>query len=645
MLLLSMTPLLPDHIDEICADLKRQQDEGITTCAMLMMYFAPEGTPPFEKAEHYCKIYDVYSEKLKKMGVRHGAVVQSTIGHGAPLNAEHPFQKLESLMENGEVRDICCPYDENYREYIKKQMAILAKRRPEIIMVDDDIGLLYRWDKGCTCKRHMDELAKRIGKKITREELVKCVHGTTEEDKRITNAYIDTHREALVGAVKAMREGIDSVDPTIQGVMSTAGNYCEFTEDMIEIFAGKGNERVVRINNGNYTPAGARWFSKNMLRAATQREIMGDRIDYFLAETDTCPQNRYSTGAQSLHAHMTGTILEGAKGAKHWITRMRSFELASGEAYRQILSKHRGFYDALAELEPQIKPVGCRIPLSKVKDYCLTTPNIFAELLSGWASCVLERFGFPLYFSGKEGGAVFLDDKADVKFTDEQILEFFKGTLFLTAKSAKALNDRGFLEHTGVQVREWNGKRTSIEKVYVNNNYMQAQIGIQELVPINDSVKWDSDVLHTEIGKEDEALFPGSTIYKNSLGGTTIVFCGTPHTNFSYSQAFSFLNESRKKQFIKILKDEGHLPVYYPGDIDVYMRAGYLPDDTLFCAMFNISLDPMFEITLVLEKPAEKIEKLNPDGTKQEVEFYVEDGVTHIKEPLFTLNPVILFIK
>ena len=56
MLLLSMTPLLPDHIDEICADLKRQQDEGITTCAMLMMYFAPEGTPPIEKAEHYCKI-------------------------------------------------------------------------------------------------------------------------------------------------------------------------------------------------------------------------------------------------------------------------------------------------------------------------------------------------------------------------------------------------------------------------------------------------------------------------------------------------------------------------------------------------------------------------------------------------------------
>ncbi|MBR5586634.1 MAG: hypothetical protein IKW02_01595 [Clostridia bacterium] len=643
MIELSVTPLDPNHIDEICEDLKRQQDEGVTTHAAMTMYFAPEGNPVHEKAEYQCAIYDKYVEKFEKMGIKHAVMVQSTLGHMS-VNEDYPFQHTIGLAD-GEPHPTVCPYDEGFREYIKRQMAILAQRRPSIIMIDDDVGIVYRWYKGCTCPRHMAELAKLLGREITREELWERVHGTSEEDKRITELYLQTQKDALIGAVKAMREGIDSVDPSIQGMNCTAGNFCEFTEDIAEAFAGKGNPRIVRINNGNYTPAGARWFSKNMLRAATQKEILEGKIDGFLAETDTCPQNRYSTGAQSLHAHYTGTILEGAIGAKHWITRMSAFELSSGKAYREILSRHSGFYKALAELAPQIKPVGCRIPLSKHRDYCLTVPNIFGVLLSPWASCVLERLGFPLYFSGKPGGAVFMDDDVVHKFTDEQLKEFFGGTLIMSGKAAQAINDRGFKDYTGVELRDWSGTTMSGEVVKENCGKLQVQVDAREIVPINSDVKADSNVVHTGKGGVNQVLFPGSTIYKNPLGGTSVVFGGTPDTPFKYSMHFSFLNETRKEQFVKILKESGNLPVYYPGDIDIYMRAGYLPDDTLFCAMFNISLDPMYEITLVLEKPATKIEKLMPDGTRQEVEFYVEDGVTHVKSPAWTLDPVVLFIK
>lgn len=70
---------------------------------------------------------------------------------------------------------------------------------------------------------------------------------------------------------------------------------------------------MVRINNGNYTPEGARWLSRVAYRAAQQSEVLRKDVDVILAETDTCPQNRYSTGAQSLHAHFTASILEGAR--------------------------------------------------------------------------------------------------------------------------------------------------------------------------------------------------------------------------------------------------------------------------------------------------------------------------------------------
>ena len=125
------------------------------------------------------------------------------------------------------------------------------------------------------------------------------------------------------------------------------------------MLAGKNNPVVVRINNGNYTPAGARYFSRAFHRAATQIAKLKGKVDVFLAETDTCPQNRYSTGAMSLHTHFTGSILEGTNGAKHWITRLISYEPESGKAYRRVLSKNFGFYEKLAKIQPTLKWRGC----------------------------------------------------------------------------------------------------------------------------------------------------------------------------------------------------------------------------------------------------------------------------------------------
>ena len=79
--------------------------------------------------------------------------------------------------------------------------------------------------------------------------------------------------------------------------------------------------------------------------------------------------------------------------------------------------------------------------------------------------------------------------------------------------------------------------------------------------------------------------------------------------------------------------------------MDVYMRAGYLSDGRMLCAMFNLCLDPMEEIELALEKPAGKIELLQPDGTYTEADFKLTDGVTVIHAPLYTLTPQVLIIS
>lgn len=642
----SISPLDIDHIDEICEDLRLQQETGVSTCALFIMYFTPEGTPPWEKAKFYCEKYDRFREKLDKTGTKHGVLVQSTLGHITPPNESHPFQTVIATAEDGAPYEgVCCPMDPGFRAYIREQMRILAEHHPSVIMIDDDVGLLYRGAKGCSCPHHLSEFNRRAGTQMIREELYAHLCGTTEEDRRLTQIYLDVQRDGLVGAVEAMREGIDAVDPTIQGACSSAAAFCEFTEDIAAAIAGKGNPRIARYNNGNYTPAGARWFSKNMLRAAIQAEVLEGKIDVFLAETDTCPQNRYSTGAMSLHAHMTGTILEGAAGAKHWITRLSAHEPNSGKAYRQVLAKYHGFYEALHRLTPQIQPFGCRIPLSKVRDYRLDKPSWPIPLVSPWASCVLERMGFPLYFSGKSGGAVFLDDEAPAKFTDEQLLDFFRGTVILSAKAAQTVNERGFSAYTGVEVTPWQGPRASTEILRINGNRTNVQVDAQQLRPLSDAVIVDSDVIHISSLTTSETLFPGSTKFKNPLGGTTCVFCGTPDTPFSYAKAFSFLNESRKRQFTAILKETGNLPLYYPGDLEIYLRAGYLPDRTVFAAIFNISLDPLEKITLVCDFPVNRVEKLTPEGNRVPCAFTQEGDRLILEESAEILTPVILFLS
>ncbi len=664
MLNLSIANMNPAYIEEICADLLDQQKRGIADCAMMMMQFAPEGTPPEPKAEQQCRTYDLFRERLDKMGVKHGVLVQSTLGHVFPPSRPHPFQKVIGLV-TGTQYDVykpydktqmdgivfqcqCCPYDKNLQAYLREQMRTLASRHPSVIMIDDDMGLLYRVGiKGCSCPLHMAEFNRRAGTSLTREELLPHIYGNSEEDRRLTQIFIDVQGDSLVQAVRAMREGIDEADPSIQGVVSSAGSYCEFTEQMAEAFAGRGNPTAARFNNGCFGSETSRYFSGYMLRAAVQREHLRGKIDLFLTEGDTCPHNRYAVSAARLHAHMTGTILEGAKGVKAWITSLggSGFDLSAGRAYRNILAKHRGFYEKLAQLYDGCRFTGCRIPVPQTRDFSIRTANIFQTPLSCWATKVLERYGVPMYASKEAGGAVFLDEAAVPGFTDEEIRTLLGGTLFLSASAAQMLISRGFGNDIGTDVREWTGGLITAEHIRVTGTDIRRQFGGMELVPLFTETETLSDALYQPGDGTKQAMYPAVTSYRNARGGTVIVFSGTPDVAFHYDRSVSFLNSARKKQICSVLARTGNLPVYYPEDLEIYMKAGFLPDGTLLCALFNLSLDPLEDIPLICADPVREIGILTPEGDVRPCTFLREDGMIRISEPLYPMQPVILLLR
>ena len=638
--LYSIMALDTAHLEEICEDIREQVQSGVCKCPLFMVKLVPEGNPAIDKASIEAEKYILFRDRLAQMGIPAGILVQCTIGHGYPLNQMFGFTQYENLTD-GKKMFVVCPSDTGMQDYLRHQFAILAALSPDVIMVDDDFRLMGRPGMGCTCPWHMAEFRRRSGTQIERSELWNILRDRAHPlRKEYTDIFTETQRQSLLASARAMREGIDSVNPRLPGIFCCVGQTTEYAAEIAKILAGEGNPPVVRVNNGNYTPAGARNLSRIAYRCARQVDVLHKNgVNTILAETDTCPQNRYSTGFQSLHAHFTASILEGANGAKHWITRLVSYEPASGKAYRKKLARHAGFYRTLANLVPDITWQGCRIALPTRIDFGFAG----TDASDGWANCVLERFGVPLYYSSAEGGAVCLDGPADT-FSDEEILAMCRGTMLLASDSAAELCERGFGKYLGVSVQEWNAPHASFERPLIEGQKFNSQVRLKTLIPGEDT-RTDSVIYHLKDGVKEIPLAPGCTVYKNSLGGTAICFAGTPRTQFNYIEAFSFLNETRKAQLVRLLREAGDLPLYYVGDEEVFCKTGVLPGGERFCSLINIGLDPIDEIVLDVQENVTSAEILTDAGERIAVPFRVENGRITIEHPMYTLEPVVLFLR
>ncbi len=643
--LYTIMPLDLEHIDEICEDIKLQYETGVASCPLFKCTLVPEGNPPKDKATDLCNIYDKFKEKLDAMGIPSGILVQATIGHGWALSEMFPYQQYIDF-NGGAARNTVCPTDEGFKEYVRHCFTVIAQHKPHHIMLDDDFRLLFRPGNGCGCPEHMRRFNEAAGTSFTREELWEKVTADNPDKERYTKLMADLQIESLYETARIMRDAVDAVDPSIPGSFCCVGNEVEGAVEIARIMAGKGNPVIIRINNGNYTAATTRDFPRHFNRAAQQIAKLRDHVDILLAETDTCPQNRYSTGAMSLHTHFTGTIIEGAAGAKHWITRLKCHEPQSGKAYRKVLGAHRGFYEALAEIVPTLKWRGFRIPVTSTPKYTFGEGQTYGST-EGWGTCVIERLGLPMYFGADFGGIACLNADIDKRYSDMEITEILSHPVFLASDTAKNLIDRGFGKYIGVDVRPWKGKGASSELFLegdIKGNTANVQVGFMELVPTSDKTEISSIVYHAVGNEPKETLFPAVTIFENELGGTVFTFCGTPLARYNLVEAFSFLNYSRKQQLISLMKKVGEAPIYFPGDEELYLRVAEMPDGGMFCSLMNISTDPIEKIELVCEKNVNKVEMLTKTGERCNVIFEQNGENLIIKTGCGVLDPVVLFI-
>lgn len=646
MLNYTIMPLNEEHIDEFCEDIAYQIKNDIATMPLFCFTLTPEGDPAIDKAKLCCEIYDEYKKKLDERKLPSGVLIQATIGHGWKLNQASAFQKYVGLSD-GKSPEICCPLDKGFQKYIRASAARIASSHPDHIMLDDDFRLISRPAHGCACPLHMARLGELLGRPITREELWEALNQENTADRaRLRELFIQTQIDSLTECAREIRGGIDEVAPSIPGSFCLCGSG-EGAYEIASIMAGKGNPVIIRVNNADYCAENPRRFiSHSLFRAALQRNALTGTPDLLLAETDTCPQNRYSTPAAKLHSHFTLSILEGMGGAKHWITRLGAYEPKSGVAYRKKLAAFAGFYRELIRITPTLTWLGCKIPVPDSPRFRLTENDVSCNKAPGWCSHVLDHMGLPTHFSEDGEGVCFFDENSVRRFTDGELLRFLSGKVVLDAPAAERLIARGFGKYLGVDVkrREPGAKNASGEMIYPDG-ISDALYEVRELVPLSDSVKRYSDVYHLRDGIEKEILFPGVTCFENELGGVVVVFSGDTCFPFKLADAFGFLNETRKGQLARILRDLGQLPLYYPDDAEVYLRAARTADGKLLCAVLDMSLDPIDSLPLVSSQPIRRVQRLTPNGSYEEVPFSRKGDRVELSLTAHPFDPVILVLE
>ena len=648
----NIVPAIEGAEKEIAEDVVRVQKDRIADTSLMIFTLVPEGNPPIDKISILGKRFDKvrnYIDGRAKWGI----LLQSTLGHGYVLKNENKLEHLVRLGSLQENKYKCCPLGENTIKYMQDICRKVAMLKPSHIMIDDDFRMYTgAHNAGCLCPLHLKKISEKLGRPITAKEAQAHIFGTSEENRRVAKIIDEVIIDSICDLAQKMRDAIDEVDPTIRGSVCICYADIRSAERLGKIFAGKGYEPIIRINNARYakTNESPRNFAQTMYLSIQQlAQLKGKAI--VLAETDTLPHNRYGTSARSLHANYCGYIIDGCQGSKQWITSTSEFEVGGNEAYRKILSEHADFYEALADVSKNIvarKGVSTLIPEKPYYNMNPFDANSYATIVS-WAQTFCCVMGVPTNFEyvGKNAGFF---NASDLKlFSNEDIKKQLARGLVLDASAAVELCKRGFAKYIGVDASFY--KTHIINAEIISNDSLNGELkdkimvignNLANLIPNSPKTRVLSNFVSKKFSQDNRSNFkiisPASTFFENELGGKVFVVGST----IGDTRLNTYTRYPRKAFMLNVFNHIDTFAYWYPYDAEMYVKSGTLKDGSEVVGLFNFGWDPLDVIELGFSKEPKEILMLNIKGQWEKVEFLVKKNkkVLAIKKRLEPMYPM-----
>lgn len=640
----NVVPVFPGHEDFAISEILRQHRDVGLDRFLISLSFHPQRTPARDLIPELCgrfaKVRDAVAASGEKIEM--SILIQSILGHGwngkVPLTGE---TWGHVVLNNGSVSPRFCILDEGFREYTREVVDAVARERPALILLDDDIGVR---NGECFCPRHLESIARVLGHSVSREEL----DAAYKEGSMSPDVAVNVRRalaDGICGYAAMIRETIDAVDPSMRcGICSCWAGQWQM-HGLAKALAG-GTRPLMRVNDAIYGDQKPSALALDYVCASRVRHRTALDAEY-LDEADTFPQNTMSVSATVFHAHIASAMLNGLDGCKLWTSEFQNpGTVGSQWRYEARLRDYAGFYGALRDIAADVSWRGLAMPLFVPRDGIEGNPYDGSAGLFPSSSYELPETSYGIPFrcaETGEGGIFSIRGREAEWIGDDDIRRILSGIALVDAEAARILTGRGFCDLMGARATAGGDDFHFSSEELADGSLSLAMLwdsSASLLEPVSHGVEVLSWFCKGDFLKNPKRAFPAATLFKNRLGGRVAVL------GWSFDMAWHKLKRpTRRTVLLHILDKLQGSPVEMVAETgeNAFVRHGLMPDGREIAAVFHLGYDIDESLPLRLFRDPGRVEILNPDGKWRQIGFRRTSASTvDVEARLACAEPVVL---
>jgi len=548
------------------------------------------GTPPRsadEQLEWAAWMRDEVAPAIRGANMSYQLNFQLILGHGAlglDMSDEYDWEFLVD-HEGGHGEGCACPIGPKFRKKMGKMIQLWANTSPDVIWIDDDFRMHNHrlcqpnnLDYHCFCDRHLDLFSDCYGTRFTRQDIVAEIAkpGTPSIWRRRWQTFIS---DGMVDTARWIRNEIDQVSPNIRTALMTSLPDTHSME-------GRDWEKTLSALSGKHRPmlrpcCGS--YSSNLAplknHAVTfqmfeqSMETLAKGVGY--QDIDFAPElenARFTSWANSTsHSHYVMTLgqLLGCPHITISINDLDGSPLSEEPMNGPMLKSIKPRLNALAAMDLKNWD---KLGLAFICDPEIGGKYEFTpdETLGSQPAPrsleqLLVQVGIPACYvspseATKHKGIIALDRLTAWSLSDEEMIGVLKGSVLMDSSAAEVVQRRGFEEYIGVHVGE--KMNFGIHSEIYPDDVLP---GVHACRVPHLGLNWHhlhlagatkaSDFIDTKY-----RFYPGSTIYKNELGGNVAIFANVGNCE-PYAE---WANHARIRHLHGIIDhlSDGQFPVF-----------------------------------------------------------------------------------
>lgn len=670
-------PCLPQYEKEVT---ERRAEELIAFCkrarvdtVMLYVdlnpywYYMPDSE---EHADYVAEQMEILAPRLRAAGLSYQLNYQNLFGS---VDGNYDHKALCDwdcyTDEFGEVSlGVGCMLSERFRKIALGKLARFAKTKPDAIWIDDDIRIhnhrtelravlegrkaKEELDFGCFCPLHMAAFSKKIGRKVSREE-VRAAILAEGAPRELAIRYREFQREVCADMNRAIEETVHAESPDTRVALMTSVPDVHAVEgrhwgDFLTSLSGE-HKPLIRSHFGPYMESDPRIFADayllaDQLRTNAEAEFLRSDIDY-CPEIENTRFTRYAKSVAATAYQLNLSAFIGCPGVTLSIFDLEGCVLSEEPEWEQLLSSHHPFCNRMKRELRGMEKCGVGLLTSPDRYPMATKKNashrISATVQKRPLETAISRLGIPLsYFTPNEiekQEAILLERGGVLQLTNEELLLCLSKGLFLDGGAAEEIEKRGFGAYLGVQsgekVMQVAASERFTERTHADGSavIIPSRIGpgaYRHLSLIGAKVL---SYLYNPSGDKH----PGFTYFENSLGGRVCIYAAEG----DFGDGFPSIHR------VAVLRDTlaklaPSLPIAHLPSFGLTAMRRDADREAIFLA--NISADAAKAVRVQFAKAPKKAYLISEIGRKTELQTSGAEVIIPTSLPIYGTAVVIV---